>query len=509
MLATVIAWLPLAQLVLSVVILFWNIVLAGRIAQLREAPRPFATITGLCALLLLPALLAYLASSSIVTGRAIRLIDWIWPAILLLFAIQALYALFRRLVNPTWGVPIAIYNLTIAAAGLVRYLTSHGQVLPAPFTMLMAAQSNALALATASAAFTSPLYVHMPMISPAFPALRNITATFRAFIAAVAVSWLVMISVEIPRARLGLASYARHSGDRLSERPDGDFEIGLKIFPDLSAPPPSPAIQNDIALADTIGVDAVSVVITPEIERQALDSLAHALDLLRRDTTTLIVTLGYRNRLLPDVHRAPLDENRRLEVIRNIVRRLQPDILLPAEDPYRTGTRSVGAMGVDRWENYLRLAARAAKSVDPNVRIGVSASAFDTRDSALYAWAASNRSPVDIVGFSVFPNREGMAGIDARLRAADRWMRATPSTKEHWVFTVGGFPLAHGERSQEQAIWGTLAWATARAPVKGVIVYEAGDYGLSRGLRAPSGRLRRAAFAVSRALRGLREAARP
>jgi len=509
MIQTVVTWLPVAQLVLSIIILFWDIVLAGRIAQLREAPRPFAAITGLCALLVLPALLAYLASSSIVTGRAIRLIDWIWPAVLILFAVQALYALFRRLVNPTWGVPIAIYDVTIAAAGLVRYLTSHGQLLPTPFTMLMAAQTDALALATASAAFQSPLYLHMPMISPAFPALRSITASFRAFIAAVAVSWLVMISVEIPRARLALASYAGHTGDRLSERPDGDFEIGLKIFPDLANPPPTPAIENDIALADTIGVDAVSVVIVPDIERQALDSVAHSLDLLRRDTTTLIVTLGYRGKMLPDVSHVPLDESLRLEAIRRIVRRLHPDILLPAEDPYRSGTRIVGRLGVDRWENYLTLAARAAKAADPNVRIGVSISAFDTRDSLLYAWASSPRSPIDVVGFSVFPSREGMAGIDARLRAADRWMRAKPTQKDHWVFAVGGFPLAHGERSQEQAIWGTLAWATARVPVKGVVVYEAGDYGMARGLRAPSGRLRRSAYAVTRALRGLREAARP
>ena len=502
-------WLPIAQLLLSLVILFWDIVLAGRIAQLREAPRPFAIVTGLAGLLLLPALLAHLATASVVTGRAIRLIDWVWPAVLILFAIQALYALFRRLVNPWWGVPIAIYDVTIALAGLVRYLTAHGELLPTTFTMLLSAQSNALALATASAAFASPLYLLMPMVSPAFPALRSLTASFRAAMSAVAVLWLVVISVEIPRARLALASYGTHASDRLYERPEGDFEIGIKLFPDLASAPPGPAIRNDVALADTVGVDAVSVVVVPGIERAGIDSLARALELLSRDTLTVVVSLGYRGKLVPELGHVPLEEEQRIALLRDIVQRLHPDIVIPAEDPYTVGTRLLGQLSVARWETFLSRASRAVKATDPDVKVGVSISAFDSRDSSLYAWAARRGSPIDVVGFSLFPRRDGMGDIDSRMRAADRWMRVSPPVKDHWVFATGGYPLAHGELAQSEAIWGTLAWATGRPAIKGVIVYEAGDYGLSRGLRAPSGRLRRAGIAVARAVRGLREAARP
>jgi hypothetical protein len=506
---SLITWLPIAQLALSAVLVFWDVVLAGRIAQLREAPRPFAAITGLAGLLLLPAVLAHLAAASSVTGRAIRLIDWIWPATLVLFAMQALYALFRRLVNPTWGVPIAVYDVTIAAAELVRYLGSHGVQVPDAFTLLMAAQSDALALATVSASLMSPLYLHVPMISPAFPALRNITATFRAAVAFLALAWLVVTSIEIPRARLALASYEAHAGDRLQERPAGDFELGLKILPDLASPPPAPAIRDDIALADTIGVDAVSLVIVPDIENAGLDSVARTIDLLRRDSTTLIVTLGYRGKLVPEIGHVPFDESERLSVVRRIVRRLHPDIILPAEDPYQTGARLVGQLPVETWQTYFTRAASAAKRVDPNVQVGVSISAFDRRDSALYAWAITPKSPIDVVGFSFFPSRSGMGDMDGRMRAADRWMRSTPSNKPHWVFAAGGYPLAHGERSQLDALWGTLAWATSRTTVKGVVVYEAGDYGVARGLRSPSGRLRSATFTIIRGIRGLREAARP
>src|SRR5215471_5870473 len=103
-----IPWLAPAHLALSVTILVWDIILAGRIAQLRQAPRVFQAISGLAALLVLPGILLALATSTIITGRAVATMDWVWPAVLVLFAIQSIYAVVRRLVNWMWGFPIAI-----------------------------------------------------------------------------------------------------------------------------------------------------------------------------------------------------------------------------------------------------------------------------------------------------------------------------------------------------------------------------------------------------------------
>jgi hypothetical protein len=73
------------------------------------------------------------------------------------------------------------------------------------------------------------------------------------------------------------------------------------------------------------------------------------------------------------------------------------------------------------------------------------------------------------------------------------------------VFAAGGFPLTTGERMQERIIWRSLSWATDHPAIKGLIVYEAGDYAQARGLRAPNGRLRSAARAVRNAIKQLRE----
>src|SRR4051812_11085010 len=107
-------WLAPAWFALSLIILIWDIVLAGRIAQLRQAPRAFQGICGICALLILPALVIALATTTIITGRAVADVDWFWPAVVALYAVQAVYALARRLVNYAWGIPIAAYNLLLA-----------------------------------------------------------------------------------------------------------------------------------------------------------------------------------------------------------------------------------------------------------------------------------------------------------------------------------------------------------------------------------------------------------
>lgn len=498
-----------AHLALMVIITVWDIVLAGRIAQNSQAPRVFQAINGLAALLLIPGLLLTLATSTIITGRAVVTMDWVWPAVLVLFAVQATYAFIRGLVNPWWGIPIAAYDILIATVEVVRYFVAHGYAPAEPLVALLAARSLAMVFATGtSAVLATPFFLNMPMVSPAFPALRPITATFRLIMSAYAFMWILFIIVlGTPRAVVHLRNYEAHRHDQLRERPDADFSVGIKILPDTKNPPPPPAIRSDSALVDTLDVDAIEVVVVPGATKLAIDSLAKVIAPARRDSSPLIVAIGYQNELLP-LRKGRLNSAERIATMQRVITQLRPDIILPAEDPYGSGQRAIGALRPETWERYLTDAARAAKTIDPSIRVGVAASEYSRADSALYAWAASPRSPIDLVGFSLFPSPYVGGGVQADTRTADRWMRATPPKKEHWVFATGGYPLAYGERSQTNAVWEVMAWATDHPAIKGLIVYEAGDYGQARGLRAPDGRLRPVAGFVMRAIQALRESAR-
>jgi hypothetical protein len=499
-----------AHLALTVIILIWDIFLAGRIAQNSQSPRSFQAISGLAALLVLPGLLLTLATSTIITGRAVATMDWIWPAVLVLFAAQAIYALVRRLVNPLWGIPIMVYDVVIAAVGVVRFMIAHGNPPVEPLVALVAAQSTGMVFAGGtSTVLASPFYLNMPMVSPAFPALRKITAAFRAFMMVYSVAWIIFILIiGLPRAIVQLRNYEAHRRDPLRERPDADFKIGVKILPDVKGPPPAPAIKSDSALIDSLDVDAIQVVVRPDASKLAIDSVAKVVDPNRRSATTLIVALGHPGNLIPELRKVPLDEATRLATLKRVIERLHPNIVLPAEDPYGSGERALGTLPISRWTAYLTQAARVAKATDPKVKVGVAVSSFGRADSALYAWASSPSSPIDIVGFSLFPSPYVGGGIQADTRTADRWMRATPPRKPQWVFATGGYPLAYGEASQYNAVWEVLAWATDHPSIKGAMIYEAGDYGQTRGLRAPNGRLRPVAGGVMRAIAQLRESAK-
>ena len=495
-------------LALSIAMIAWDILMAGRIANLRRTPRAFQMITGIGGLLIIPALVVAYTSESLLYGRAIILVDWLWPFTALLFVVQTVYALFRRMVNPLLGLPLLDYNLVIATVAVTKFVITRGGS-PANFGLMLNA-AQAFMLGTffkfGTPALWNPIYLQVPLFAPSLPARWSFTRMVRVAVAGSAIAMTALVMVGLTPAYTAIRSYAAHANDQLQEHPDGDFLIGLKIFPDLRSGPPPLAIRYDLELADTLDVDAISVVIDPEAARGvALDSLARSIEQARADSTLLIVALGYPKKGEQEFKQSrEAYTDARLKDIDRIARRLKPDYLIPAVDPLEEGTRILGETSPQYWIDYFSRASRVAHYIFPRIKVSVPISSYGTRDSTLYAWAARPGSPIDVIGFSLFPGFKGAEPLDTRLSVAQRWMQEFPKPKEHWVFAVGGYPLAHGEENQKRWIWGVLAWATAQSPIKGLVVYEGGDYNSVRGLRAPGGRLRPATEAILRAEKGLR-----
>jgi len=498
--------LEAVYIALSIAMIAWDILMAGRIAQLRRIPRAFQGITGIAALLILPALVIAYTAQSLLYSRAIFLVSWLWPFTALLFVLQSVYALARRLVTPMLGFPLLVYNMIIATVAVTKFIITRGHS-PAEFALaLNAAQASMLGTFFGAPALWNPIYLQVPIFAPSLPARWGFTRLARAALAGAAIAMTALVLVELPGAYAGIKSYAVHEKDQLQEHPEGDFKIGLKIFPDLRSGPPPLAITNDLDLADTLDVDAISIVVDPEAARGvALDSLARSIEEARADSTIIIVALGYPKKGAEEIKQSrEAYTTARLKDVDRIARRLKPDYFIPAVDPLEEGTRILGDQTPQYWIDYFSRAARVAHYIYPRIKVAVPMSSYGTRDSTLYAWAARRGSPIDVVGFSLLAGFDGARSLDTHLRVAQRWMRMYPDPKEHWVFAAGGYPLVHGEENQRRAIWGVLAWATAETPIRGLVVYEAGDYNSVRGLRAPGGRLRPATAAILLAEKGLR-----
>jgi hypothetical protein len=501
-------FLAVVYVAAAAIIVMWDVLVAGRVAQLRRAPRSFAAVTALAGLLLLPALLIGYASATIIYGRAIQPIAWVWPLTTVLFVMQAYYALGRGLVTPLFGVPAAVYNTIVAVVACTRFAISHGAAPPEFGLALSAAQANALGLFFGDPALWSAAYILVPVFSPSLPARWKMSGVVRGVIAASVAAIAALVVVELPKAFNAVRSYTHYATEQLQEHPEGDFDLGLKIFPDLKGPPPPISLQLDVPLSDSLNMDAVSIVIDGEGARLgALDSLARTIDDQRADSTLIIVALGYPKDAARKFRQSESEYTKsRLADVDRIARRLRPDILLPAHEPYGAGSRAIGFQDPKYWIDYLTRAAEIAHHVNRRIRVGVEASSYGARDSTLFAWASTRGTPIDVVGFSLLPGFLGAQTLDDNMRVAQRWMRIFAAhPKPAWVFAAGGYPLTHGEKSQELALWGVLAWATTQPSIKGLIVTEAGDYDAIRGMRAASGRLRSSVSAVRRAQIGLKE----
>lgn len=502
--------LAVLYVAVSAIMVMWNIIVAGRISQLRRVPKTFAAITAIAGLLLIPALMIAYASATILLGRAIQPVTVLWPVVAVLVALQSAYAISRNLVTPVFGIPVLIYNVLIAIVVVSRFGISRDGTPPEFGLALSAAQASALGFFFGAPALWGASYLQVPVFAPALPARWKSSGYLRVLIAGSAAIIAGLILIEMPNAFDTIKSYAQYSDDQLQEHPEGDFALGLKILPDLQGEPPPLALERDIPLADSLDLDAVMLVINPEgASLAALDSIARTVDDRRADSALIIVALGYPADAAKQFRDSPSDYTRdRIADINRISRRLRPDILIPAVDPYGNGTRAIGLQPPEYWIDYLTRAAAIAHGVNRRIRVGVSASSYGARDSTLYFWGSRRGSPMDVVGFSMLPDFDGAKTLDTHMRVAQRWMRTLPerpAPKPHWVFSAGGYPLAHGEMSQELALWGVLSWATTQAPIKGLIVTEAGDYNQLRGLRAANGKLRSSVAAMMRADRGLKE----
>jgi len=491
-------WLHLALMAL---IILGNLIVAGRMARWRGSGRTLATLSALAGLLIVPAVFIAVMSGSLLTGRALHHIAWVWPATAVIMATHAIYATKTGSVARTIGVPIAAYDVILAAVLVLRYVMSLGVSLPHAIAALPAAHASALEMVAHPDAVMRSMYLLVPIIAPAIPSrLPRLGLITRASAAMISAAWAVLMLIAVPRARLGVARYSSHATDRLQERPAGDFAIGVKLFPTLAGGgPPSLALSSDLGLAADLEAQIVSVYAAPgRVSLALLDSVASVLEESRRAGRKLIVALDLSNVGQSPVAR-PLTHTElsgHVADVERLVRGLRPDYLVPAAG---------ASLPIGQWTRYLSAAAERAHRIRPRTLVMAHVPAYSARDSALYAWAVDSLSGIDAIGFTVLPGARGGVSMDAQTAAAERWMLAARSRKEHWVLEGGGLPTIHGERSHELAIWASMSWATRNPGIKGFIVFSASDYESPVGLRAPGGRVRAATGRVDLAVRLLGE----
>ena len=496
-----------AFVVALLLVLVWDVAAAERLSR-RGAGPSFRLLSGLCGFLIAPGLLIYLGAESASTGRALAGLGWFWPAVLLLFVAQSSYALVRRLASRWVVVPIVTFNALIALSSIARYAGSLGYAAPAIVLAPGLAVANLVAITLGPSAFASPFALLVPVLAPALPSNSRVASAWRVALAACASALVGLILAQSISARSSLAAYDQLGIERASElstsRAPGSLATGLRILPELSRVPAAGVLGEDLALADSLGVDALLVRIMPEAcTLPALDSLDRALESFRGDSTVLIVELAYPRDASAQLRASEAGYiARSVENIDRIVRRLRPSYVIPASDPYGVGVDALGVLSEPWWRRLFSATAMAAHRAGSTTRVMLTTAAEGVADSSLFDWATAAGSPVDATVFVIAPAIGGGMHIQATLATADRWMRRAGERRDHWIIAAGA-PALEGEEAQRRLMRHVLYWAASRPMVRGVVLGDAADYDRMTGFRTSSGRLRRATAEAATTIRAL------
>lgn len=495
-------------LLIALVVLSWNILLAGWMASRREAPVAFTHITSFCGLLVAPAVVVSVAAGTEDGARTISGISWLLPVVCAAFVLQVAYAFVARLVSPLVALPILLYDLVVTAVAVGDYLVLSRGEAPLALQAAVAARDVLVGMTVGRASLVTPLAMLVPIIAPAYPARWRLSAVARATLVLAATALTTVLVIEWPRGVAAVRSYTRALRVPMQARPNGDFALGMRFLPVLNGPPSARRAKADYALATTFEPDVIFLVLGDDgLRASALDSLARVLEPFRDDSTDIAVAIHHGR------NPRAADDAERLGAIERVLLKIRPDVLFPAiSDPIPSVLPTV-VPSVSWWRATMRSTAAVRDRVRPATRLGVALTRLDARDSAIYAWAIRAGTPVNIIGATIFPSFSGLAGTDARLRAFERWhtradtvSTARLSVPTHWLTTVGGLPHAHGDASQLAAIRQALAWGSKQPWITAAIVGEAADDDGSLGVRAANGRIRTAWPALSAAARGMRDA---
>jgi hypothetical protein len=496
--------LPLVVVGIAAAVLAWDVALAGWIAARREAPKAFTQLAAFCGLLVVPSLVVSIASATEAGARTISGITWIIPAVAIAVALQVLYALVARLISVLVGLPILLYDLVLVAIAIGDYQVAQTGGAPLPLQAVLSARDVIVGITVGRAALVSPLTALVPMIAPAYPARWRLSGAVRALLVLAATALTTLLVIEWPRGVAAVRSYQTARTEPMQARPQGDFVIGIRLYPVLDGAPPARAVKADAPLVAAFSPDVVLVLLDAEGTRGgALDSLARVLEPLRADSVRIAIGLRVEGRP------TPIDDLDRIASIERVLTRVRPDVLFPAIGDPLPRWFAATPPTADWWRRIMTRAAREVERVRPRTITGWSGSRLDATDSAVYHWGAQSGSPVELLGAAIYPSFTGLPAVDARLRALERWhaqARARDGAAQpHWLVNVGGLPHAHGDAAQTAAIRRALAWGSRQPWIGAAIIGEPADYEGWLGLRAANGRQRQAVTAVGLAARGMRE----
>jgi hypothetical protein len=475
-------------------LVFWNFGVGTRLASLAGAGRAFRLLSSLSAFLFLPALVIALLASSAAGARVLGPLAWLWPLTAVAMTGQAAWAMVGGGRGALGALPLLALNVLVAWAAAVRWIESLGGVL-APWTFAPG-MAVATVLTAGAGATTYPWIaaVLVPALAPATPARSRRTRAARVAVSLLCAALLTATGFAFPSALDSLRAAATLRTNAPAPREGDELAVGLRVFGTLSGAPSGALARQDLSLADSIGATALHLEFSADgATTAALDSVARALE-ARRDSVRLIVTLDLGSTLARG-RGSEGARQQRMALIERVVRRLRPDVLVPA-----ARTALSGNADLTWWQTYYGQVAATVRRANRSVAVALPVTSASAADSTLAEWVLQGSSELAALAVTA-QTADTPRQFAATLHAVARWASFARDAPMVWVLGTPSAPAATGEVVHQRVVRFALDWSAAHPWVRGVIAGDASDGLTPVGLRTATGRPRRALEEVRTVLR--------
>lgn len=341
-------------------------------------------------------------------------------------------------------------------------------------------------------ATASPHWLHLPLLLPLWLRYRlphEVTLLVASVVSGLLVS---LLALRMPIARATVVGYRLAATDVDAVERRTPLQLGFTVR-DASAVETRilDGWQDQLA---RLGAHSVTVEVVPEQVEQPeiLDRLATAIAPLRRNRELIVVVrpprrfLGVPARDLADLASGMAKAHWLA------AERLQPDVLVAFVGPFGSLANAIASPPtLERWQAAITRAAGEIRQARAGVRVAVAVDHAAPHTRELFQWLASERSPVDIAGFSVLPHEQTYAEVGAELDTYERWMRTMPPKREVRVLLAGSSPHAcGGELGQWTFLAAVLRFAQRAPAVSQVCIASLADPRDPTGLLANLGQPR-------------------
>ena len=399
--------------------------------------------------------------------------------------------------------PILLYDLLLMGVYSVSGLQECvGLDLGTWACAVSSADAHVQALIGHPSALENPVWLRLPIVLPMWTGIHVFQIVAMLGASTCSALLVLLYAMVMPHAFTRTRSYH----DANPPRVDRNVSIGVKVPWGTQSIGETQGMRIQLhasylrATTITFDVDA-STFADNALLAQAQAGIAWA-----RKTGLQTVVIARPPARFADIPAGSLSELRReIEHVQwSSAKKLEPDVIVLFTGPFaRLAWMTAKSVDVDEWFSAIEKCAREVRDANTKTKVAVAFESTSPSAEKLFLLLKADNSPVDLVGFSIFPGDRMLPAVATDLMRWSRWCRQARGTRPVMVFDCGCGPQINGgEAGQWNFVSRVIAFAGEIGGGSSVSIDGLYDLSRNTGLISWTGKRRLTYRRLERAAKG-------